>query len=77
MMYNTELIGFWTLSSVRYSKEHSFGNLIFLRRRVRVWVASTLLGPLERANFSYMTQISWTQSLRFQLFTCFYDDTEL
>jgi hypothetical protein len=54
---HSELLGFWTLSIVRYCKEHlrtqRFGNRICFRPQVRGWETPTLLGPLERANLNH------------------------
>jgi hypothetical protein len=66
MVYNTELLGFWTFSIVRYSRDNKtrcFGNWICFRPQVR-GKTPTQLGPLERANLNH-----WTTPVRYtQLF---------
>jgi hypothetical protein len=50
----TELLGFWTFSIVRYSKDQEtrrFGNRICFRLQVKG--EDTQLGPLERANLDH------------------------
>jgi hypothetical protein len=50
----SELLGFWTSSSIRYSENQRtqpFGNCICFRPQVSR-ETPTLLGPLERANLS-------------------------
>jgi hypothetical protein len=60
----SELLGFWTLSIVRYSKkieEHSvweLGTWICFRAQVRRQETPTQLGPLERASLSHWTALS-------------------
>jgi hypothetical protein len=65
MVYNTGLLGFWTLSIVRYSRKYKtrrFGNWICFRLQMRG--KTTLLHPLEIANLNH-----WTNPLRItQLF---------
>jgi hypothetical protein len=54
---NSELLGFWTLSIVRYSKElekTAFGKLDLFPSSGG-GERPTLLGPLERANLKYWT----------------------
>jgi hypothetical protein len=62
MVYNTELLGFWTFSIVRYSREQKtrrFGNWIFFRPQVTGKKTPTRLGPLERANLNHWTTPVW------------------
>jgi hypothetical protein len=50
----SEYVGFWTLSIIRYSKEHNFsetGSVSVLGG----CETFTLLGPLERDNLSHWT----------------------
>jgi hypothetical protein len=51
---------FWTLSIVRYSKEHNVSEtgflFVFRWRWSGEWETPTLLGPLERANPNPWTQ---------------------
>jgi hypothetical protein len=56
----SELLDFWTLSIVRYSrnqKAQRFGNWICFHPQVG-GETPTLLGPLERANLNHCTQQS-------------------
>jgi hypothetical protein len=49
-----ELLGLWTLSIVRYSKEQNISETgQFPSSGDRGWEAPTLLGPLERATLSH------------------------
>jgi hypothetical protein len=59
MVYNTELLGFWTASIIRYSRKQKtrrFGNWIYFRPLVR-GEAPILLGLLERANINLVAEI--------------------
>jgi hypothetical protein len=52
MVYNRELLGFWTFSIVRYSIEQNtrrFGNSICFRPQMNEEKTPTRLGPLEKA----------------------------
>jgi hypothetical protein len=58
-----ELLGFWTLPIVRYSRNYKtqrFGNWMFPSSREGEGKTPTQLGPLERANLYH-----WTTPVRF------------
>jgi hypothetical protein len=53
-VHRSGLLGFWTLSIVRYSKKNTtFGNWICFCPRVRGQETPTQLGPLERASLNH------------------------
>jgi hypothetical protein len=56
MVYNTELLGFWSLSiiGILKTRKQRFRNLICFNPQVR-WETPTQLGPLERANLNHWT----------------------
>jgi hypothetical protein len=56
MEYSTwGLLGFWTLSIVRYSKEHNVLETACFHSRVRAWETPTLLGMSEKADLKCWT----------------------
>jgi hypothetical protein len=57
-----ELLGFWTSSIIRYSKNQTtrFENWIFVRSQVRE--TPTLLGPSEKANLNHWTTNTESES---------------
>jgi hypothetical protein len=59
MVYNTELLGFWTFSIIRYSrtqKARRFGNWICFRLQVKEGEDIYSVGPLRKSQFQSLVQ---------------------